>query len=449
VTTIATTSPAVPIAPGRLPLIGHTLSFRKNPVFFLSSLRDFGEIVKIYLGPLPVYFVTSPGLVHRMLVTDSGSYDKGRLFDKLRSFVGNGLITSDGPFHMRQRRLIQPAFQHKLNALYADVMRAKTEEMVANWKPGMTIDLQRAFDELTLGVGVSALFSSELGKESVDIVRRCLPIVLRGVLGRTVLPDFVFRLPAPPVRRLNEAEHSLRGVVEDIIRAYRADGEDHGDVLTMLLAARDDDTGQIMTDEQVRDELITLMLAAAETTGGVLASLFFRLSQAPEVEAKLCAELDEILGRRPVEYDDIAAFQYLPHVLNEVLRMDMPSDMFMRRPTVDVTLGGVRLRAGTELMFSVPALHRDPAIYPEPHRFDPDRWARKPARSLPRGAFIPFGMGTRQCIGLSFAWTELSLVAAAVLSRWKVAIAPSARPVQVHRATTHFNDLMVTVEPRA
>jgi cytochrome P450 len=439
---------AVPVVPGRLPLLGHALAFRKDPVRFLTNLREHGGLVKMFMGPLPVVAVTSPELVYQMLVTDSASYDKGRLFDKLQRVVGNGVLTSNGTFHREQRRLMQPAFQRKMVARYAEVMRARTEEMVAVWQPGQVVNVQRAVDDLALGIGVSTLFTSTLSTNTLDVIKECLPVMLNGVLARTVLPDSVFRLPAPVIRRMNLAEQRLRASVDEIIRTYRADGEDHGDLLTVLLTARDEDTGRGMTDEQVRDELVTLMLAAAETTSSVLASLFCRLAQNPVAERKVLAEIDGVLAGRAVGFEVIPSFDYLGRVLNEVLRLDVPGDLFMRRAITDVTLGDTLLPAGTEFLYSIPSLHRNPEFYPDPDAFDPDRWLRRPARELPRGSYIPFSIGSRGCLGQSFAWTELNVIATTVLSRWRLSIEPGVTPVQRHHVTTHFTNLTMVVEQR-
>lgn len=444
----ATTTSTAPVAPGGLPLLGHALALRRDPIGFLGSLREHGEVVKIHLGPLGVHVVTSPRTVHQVLVTESGSFDKGRLFDKMRGFLGNGLLTSNGAFNRRQRRLIQPAFHRDMIAVYAQVMREKTEEMTASWQSGQVVDVQHAIDQLTLGIGIGTLFASDLGKRSFDEVIECLPVVLNGVLLRTVLPDFVFKLPLPGIQRFNRAQSQLRRVVGRIISSYRADGGDHHDLLTMLLNARDDDTGQGMTDKQVRDEVVTLMLAAAETTSGVLGTLFHSLAEHPDIDRRVHAELGERLGGRPIEYEDVTRFDYTMHVLTETLRVGVPVDMLMRRTNKEVTIGETRLPAGAEVIFSVPALHRDPESYPDPLAFDPERWVRKPARELPKGAFIPFIEGNRQCIGNAFALTELTVVAATVLSRWKLTVAPGARPRKIHSATTHFTDLLMTVERR-
>lgn len=445
----AATTSNTPVAPGGLPLLGHALEFRKDLISYLASLREYGELVKVRLGPLGgAYVVTSPRLVHQMLVTDSGCFEKGRIFDKMRGFLGNGLLTSNGAFNRRQRRLVQPAFHKKMIAVYTDVMRAKVEEMLAGWQPGQVVDIQQAASDLTLSIGVGTLFASDLGKRSLDEVKECLPVVLNGVLLRTVLPDFVFTLPLPGIRRFNHGQAQLRAVVDRLIRSYRADGGDHHDLLTMLINARDDDTGQGMTDKQVRDEVVTLMLAAAETTSGVLCALFHTLAENPDIDERVHAEIRQRLGERPIEYQDVPTFDYTALVLNETLRLGMPAGIFMRRTTKEVTLGETRLPAGAELIFSVPALHRNPDVYPDPLTFDPQRWIRKPARELPKGAFIPFIEGNRQCVGSSFAWAELTVIAATVLARWKLTVAPGARPKKIIGATNHYVDLLMTVEHR-
>lgn len=439
----------IPIAPGKLPIIGHAHKWRKNPVDFISSLRADGrDLVKIYMGPVPVYFVLDPGLAYEMQVGHADSFEKGRLFDKLRNAIGNGLINSNGAFHRRQRRLMQPLFHRRMLDIYAGVMKVKAEEMVACWAPGEIIDIQQAVDKLSLEIAVNTLFSTELGARGRDAVIDCLPVLLRSVIKRTVLPEFLFALPTPGGRRLKQAHQTMRDAVQTVIDAYREDGADHGDLMAVLIAARDDETGTGMTDQQLHDEVLTLMLAAAEGTSAALSSIFFRLSQNPDVEAKVCAEIEDILGGRTIECEDITKFTYLPNVVNEVLRLDPPTDVVMRRTTQDLVFGGVHFPSGTELAFSAPALHRDPAVYENPLEFDPDRWDRAPARSLPRGSYLPFGVGVRQCIGNSYALIELTVIATTVLSKWKLTVAPGAQPEQFHRPTPHFQDLLMTVEPR-
>jgi cytochrome P450 len=203
-----------------------------------------------------------------------------------------------------------------------------------------------------------------------------------------------------------------------------------------------------MTDEQVRDELVTLVLAAAETTSSVLASVFYRLSENPDVSRKVCAEIDELLAGSPVQYEHVRNLPYTLNMLSEVLRLDIPADWFMRRATKDVVMGNTLLPAGSELIYSIPTLHLNPDVYDDPYRFDPDRWVRKPARDLPKGSYIPFSSGSRMCIGNAFAWSELVVVVSTVLSKWRLAVAPGPTPERLHRITTHFKTLPMTVTAR-
>jgi cytochrome P450 len=440
---------SVPVAPGKLPVLGHALNWRRNPIDFIRSLRSDGtDIVKVYMGPVPVYFVLDHELVYQILVGGAAGFDKGRLFDKLRGAIGNGLINSDGAFHLRQRRLMQPVFHRTMLDIYARVMTAKAQETAARLNAGDVVDMQQEADDLSLEIAVCTLFSADIGVAGRNAVVDCLPVILRSVIKRTVLPEFLVKLPTPGMRRLKKADRTLHDVVQKVIDAYRADGEDHGDLLSVLIAAHDDETGSGMTDQQLHDEVLTLMLAATEGSSAVLAALLHRLAENPDVETRVLAEIDEVLGGRTIQVDDITRLGYLANVLAEVLRLDPPTDVIMRRTTKELTLGGVVFPAGTELAFSAPTLHRDPRVFEDPLTFDPDRWERTPLRSLPRGAYVPFGVGVRQCIGNAYALTELTVVAVTLLSKWKFAVAPGTRPEQLHRATTHFKNLMMTVEPR-
>ena len=435
-----------PVAPGRVPFLGHALAFRDDPLGFLTSLSEVGPLVKLYLGPQVAYAVTSPALVHQMLLLDAAAYDKGRLFDKLKSLTGNGLITASGAFH---RRLMSPVFHRRMIARYVETMLARTSEMMSEWSAGAEVDLQRAADGLTLRIGVSTLFSSAISKDAVEVLEESLPVVLRGTLARTVLPDVVFHAPVPAFRRYARAQTRIREVIDELVGVYRADGRDHGDVLSLMLAVRDEETGQAMTDEEIRDEVLTLVLASAETSSSVLASVLYRLWEHPDVAAKVVDELDLVLEGRPIGYEDVARLEYLQQVLQEALRLDMPADMFMRRSVIATRLGDVEVPSGTELLFSIPALHRDPSVYPDPERFDPDRWsASTSARSRPPGSYPPFGAGIRGCVDRPLAMVELAVTVATILSQWRFTTGPDFTARRLHRGTTHFDTLIMTAWPR-
>ncbi|MFD5075385.1 cytochrome P450 [Streptomyces sp. NPDC058371] len=443
-----TATTVVPTAPGRLPLIGHAVPLQRDPIRFLAQLGELGSVVQVHLGPLPVYVITRPELLHEILVTKADSFEKGQLFDKARHFLGNGIMTSGGAFHRRQRRLLQPAFHRQKISHYFTVMDEKAQELAESWKPGQKVELMRSLDELALAIVTATLFTTDLGRQAVDEIQKSLPIVVDGVTRRTLLPvDGLHRLPTPANRRFNNAHDRIREVIDQVITAYRADGTDHDDLLSLVLAARDAETGQGMTDLQVRDELVTLMLAGAETVGSSVGSVLHELGRHPDVQDRVRAELDRVLQGRPVAAEDLPKLEYTGRVLTEALRLHAPTWLLMRRTTADVTLGTTQLPAGSEVLFSISTLHRDPAVYDEPLAFDPDRWLRHSVKDLPRGAYLPFGEGARQCIGNTFAWAEMIVILAAILSRWNLTPAPGPDPKHLYRVISRLDHVTMTLTP--
>jgi cytochrome P450 len=310
------------------------------------------------------------------------------------------------------------------------------------------LELQSDLDELALSIVAATLFSSNLGRSAVNEIERSLPIVLRGVISHTLAPDAIQKLLIPGNRRLTQANARIRRVIDDVIRAYRADGTDRGDLLSMLLTVRDADTGQGMTDLQLRDELVTVMLAGAETTASALGSVFFELGRHKNVQDRVAAELASVLTGPALSYDT-RRLEYTQRVLAEALRLHVPAWILTRRTTSPVTLGSTRLPEAAELLFSLPALHRDPTLYPDPLTFDPDRWLRRPASDMPRGAYLPFGEGNRQCIGNTFAWIEMIAIAAAILARWELTPDPQAHSRRLFRGVSRLDRVTMTVTPRA
>jgi cytochrome P450 len=418
----------VPVAPGRWPLLGHSPALLRQRFGFTSSLRQFGDVVRVYLGPLPTYFLTSPALVHRVLVTEGAKFEKGALFDRFRPYFGNGLAMSNGSFHRRQRHLVQPSFHRDRITNYTATMVRSTTEMVTSWTPGQVIEFDQAMHELAVTTIGETLFSTELGAAAVAEAQRSMPVVIRQGMVRALSPKALERLPVPGNRRFDQAIVRLRRIVHEVIATGRAEGVDHGDVLSMLLQARDDD-GDGMDDAQIHDEVVTLLTGGIETTGLALGWFFHEIARDPQIEARFHAEVDQVLDGRPVTPADLPRLEYTRRITNEVLRM-YPIWLLMRRAREEVDLGGVRIPAGAEVTFSPHALHHDPRHFPDPDRFDPDRWSPKNTAALPRGAFVPFGAGGRQCIGNVFAQTEITIAAVTIASRWRL-VPVSGRPVRV------------------
>ncbi|WP_410638564.1 cytochrome P450 [Amycolatopsis sp. lyj-346] len=438
----------VPVAPGRRILLGHTPSLLRQRVGFTSSLRAHGDIVRLFLGPLETYFLTSPELVNHVLVTQGTCFSKGIIFDRFRPFMGNGLVMSEGAFHLRQRRLMQPAFHGTRLAAYADTMVRVTAELTGTWRSGEVRRLDADMQWLAVTVVGETLFATELGRKAVAEARRSIPVVLKAGMVRALSPRFLEHVPVIPAnRRFDRAVERLRQVVHEVITGWRAAGEDHGDLLSMLMLARDAGTGDGMTDDQVYDEVITLLTAGSETSAVALTWLFHELARHPEIERRARAEVDEVLAGRAATFADVAKLGYLRRIVSEVLRM-YPIWILMRRALRDVELGGVRLPAGTEVMFSPFSLHFDPRFHDDPERFDPDRWLPERAARVPRGAYVPFGAGGRQCIGQAFAHTEITLVAATVLAGWNLFPVPGV-PVGLTVTSAAYPDRMpMTVVPR-
>jgi cytochrome P450 len=430
----------VPVAPGRWPFLGHTPALLRRRSAFTDSLHEHGEIVEIHLGPMPAYFVTSPRLAHEVLVTDGPKFRKGAMFDKFKPFVGNGLVLSNGDFHLRQRRLMQPAFHRDRLAAYAEIMRRAAVELSDSWRPGEVRPLDEDLQGLAVTIVGEALFSTEIGKAAVEEARRSIYLIIQQGMIRALSPKFVEKLPIPGNRRFDEAIKRMQDIVVEVIRDWRTESVDRGDLLSTLLLAG-------MTDEQARDEVLTLLTAGIETTALVLSWTFHELGRHPDVEARVHAEVDEVLGGRPVTIDDIARLTYVRQVVDEVLRC-YPLWMLMRRTLEEVDLGGTRIPAGAEVIVSPHALHHDPASFPDPGRFDPGRWAPERVALLPKGAFVPFGAGGRQCIGNRFAQHEIVITVATVAARWRLVPVPG-RPVRVKFTSAAYPDsLPMTAVPR-
>ncbi|WP_340685689.1 cytochrome P450 [Amycolatopsis coloradensis] len=440
--------PDVAVAPGRWPLLGHTVPMLRDPVKLLSSLRSHGDVVRLDFGPMPVYLVTTPELAWRLLAVDAAKFDKGIVFDKMRPLFGDGLATSNGAFNQRQRRMMLPAFQRSRIALYAETTMTKVAVDLADaWKPGEVVEFDRRMQDLALTVSGRTLFSTELGDDALTEIRRSIPIMLKYVMVRAFSPKFAERLPIPANREFDAAAVRLRRVIGDAVVQARGKGGDQGDLLSMLLLAEDDETGEKMTDRQVEDEVITILTTGAETTAVALAWFFHEIGARPEIERRFHAEVDEVLAGGPARFEHVPRLVYTQRIINEVVRRTPPV-ILMRRAREDVELGGVRIPAGTEVAVSQHTLHRDPRWFPDPERFDPDRWEPERAAEVPKGAFIPFGAGARLCPGHQFAPTEIALVAATIGARWRMEPVPGVKVFPKIKATMQPNRLPMIARPR-
>jgi cytochrome P450 len=389
----------------------------------MLSLRQYGDVVLIYFGTLPVLVLTDSELAYQLLAVEADRFGKGVFLEKFRPFFGNGLAMSSGDFYRRQRRLMQPSFHRERISRYAEVMIGLAGELAESWQAGQVVMVNEAMRDLSLRIAGHTLFATELGRDAVEAVRRYLPSLIDDGLVRVYTPKVVERLPIPGNRRFDRAIAHLNGVVDEVIRRGRADGTDRGDLLSTLLLARDEDTGEDMNDQQVHDEVVNLLTAGSETSGIALAWLFHEISTRPDVQGRLWAEVDRVLAGRAITIEDVPELTYTRQVISEVLRLHAPW-ILMRRALEDVSLGPVSVPAGGEVAISPLALHHDPRYFPDPARFDPDRWEPDRAAAVPKHAYIPFASGLHHCPGHQFAQTEIAIVTAVVAARWQLLPVP-------------------------
>jgi cytochrome P450 len=435
---------------GRVPLLGHAVTFALRPLKFLESARDRGDVVVFRLGTKPAYLVNTPELVREVLITQYHAFAKGGpIFEALAPLLGTGLVTSKETLHRRQRRLMQPAFHHAHIASYATTMSDVIAALSTSWRPGQILDVNHEMTTLTIAALSKCLFSQTPGFDVVATFQESMPTILKGVFTRTALPiAWLHRIPTPENRRYQAALRHLHDTVDQVITDYRTQDTDRGDLLTRLLLARDEETGESMSDQQIHDEVMTIMVAGTETTMVTLSWVFYVLGARPDIEKRIHAEVDDILHGRPAGLDDIPRLTYVGRVIQEVLRVYPPVWMFTRRTVADVDLGGHHLPAGADVFISPYALHRNPRLFTEPDTVDPDRWLPKQVDDIRRGTCIPFGSGARKCIGESFATVETTLTLATLTSHWRLRPIPH-RPPQPKPHTTYFPaNLTMTVEPR-
>ncbi|MFD9226075.1 cytochrome P450 [Streptomyces sp. NPDC060064] len=433
----------MPRAPGAVPLLGHVLQLVRDPFTFLSSLRQHGDVVRVNLGTLPVYFVTSADLAQEVLVRQARRFEKGRFFDQLKPLVGNGIATASGEVHHRNRRLLQPMFTKERIAGYSDIMSRNACALADAWQPGQTVDLELAMAEYSIETLAETLFSTDIGRPAVKAVRDNLPVVLANLLKRAMSPKALDRLPIRANREFDAAAASLKSVIDDVIAAARREGtSDRNDLLSLLLKEK------ALSDTEVRDELSTILFAGAETTAASLAWTFHELASHPDVEKKIVAEIHEVVGDRQVTIQDIPKLMGIRRALDEAVRLHGVT-LLMRRTTTEVELGGVTLPAGTEVAFSLYAIHRDPNVFDDAGTFNPDRWLPENRDNIPRGAFTPFGAGNHKCIGDQYAWTEATIALATLLSQWQFTPVPGHTPKEVASAVAHADSIPMTVTRRA
>jgi len=424
-----TTVNSIAIAPGALPLLGHLVPLLRDPLGFLASLPEHGDLVRVRFGPFPAIMVCDPGLTRHVLLEDQ-TFDKGGpLFDRGREVLGTGLSTCPHSEHRRQRRLIQPAFHRSRLQSYAQIMTAQIVKVTTSWRDGQILDVPAEMHTLTARVTGETLFSDTLPTPMLQQALDDLATINAGVFRRMLMPRSLAWLPTPGNRRYHQARARLRQIV-GIIEGRRASGTDRGDLLSALLAARDPaNLQQGLSDTEISDQILTFFVAGAETTANTLAWALHLLSQHPHIEERLHAEVDAVVNGGAATYEHLPKLELTGRVITETMRLYPPGWLFTRSVTADTHLGGHPISAGTVVAYSPYIIHHRPDLYPTPERFDPDRWDGTRRSLPPREAFIPFGVGARKCIGDQFAMTEATLALATLAARWHLRALPD-QPVR-------------------
>jgi cytochrome P450 len=401
-------------------------AWRRDPIGLLQRVAASGDVARLRLPRLDAWLLNHPDLVRDVLVTGHHDFMKGPTIQAAKRLLGESLLTGEGDFHRRHRRMIQPIFHHARLEAYAPVMIEHADRTADRWRDAQVIDAHGEMTRLTLSIVGKALFGTDVEADEAHDVGRAMTESLAN-FGRIFSPVFplLVRLPVPAMRRFHRARAVLDATIHRMIAERRAAETPGSDLLSLLLRAREADAGG-MTDEQVRDEAMTLFLAGHETTAVALTWTWYLLSAHPEVEAKLHAELDEVLGGRALAPGDVPRLRYTQMVLRESMRLYPPAWAIGRRAVSDHRVDGHVIPAGAVIVVSPYLVHRDPRWWPSPESFRPERWAQE-EQDRPRLAWFPFGAGPRMCVGEPFAWLEAVLVLAAIARRWKLRLTPGQR----------------------
>ncbi|MGK4585541.1 cytochrome P450 [Kitasatospora sp. HPMI-4] len=450
VATTARRVSAVPLAPGRVPVLGHAPALLRDPLGFLGSLSRYGGVVQIRLGPRAVLVVTDAALVHTLLVALARDCPRGAVQDTLKNAFGDGLLMSDGSAHRDRRRTVQPVFGPDRMTAYVPLMQRVAEERIGRWQAGQVVDVPKEMNHLALEIVTRALFGARLREDSTIAFHRALPDMVKGQIVQSLYPHPAFaRLPLPVNRRFDAAVRVLNRVVDQAVGAAGEAAPADGTLTALLRGAVDPASGRPLTEADVRSEAITMFGAGTETISSTLTWFIQELLDHPEVAARVLDELDEQLEPgAELTPEAIERLGYTRSVAHEVLRLHTPNAFLMRTATKQVELGPYTVPAGTELLYSLTALHRDPALYPDPMRFDPGRQQPGGAPAAGRHAFMAFGAGKHKCIGEAFAWAEMAVAAATILRRWKLTPVPGVRTREVVWTAVQAQGLRVAVTPR-
>jgi cytochrome P450 len=404
----------------------------RDPLQFFEDLQTGSEpIARMRIAGTKAFYLREPDLIREMLVTLVPNFHKSRGLERAKALLGEGLLTSEGELHRQQRKLIQPVFHHGNLKDIAVIMRERARQRAESWGAGQTLNLNQEMHALTLTIVGEALFGTEVGERSGRVSQLMETVMETFFLFMSPLAPFFEFFGHPKLKRAAKARRELSAIVRTMIDERRKTNQTRKDLLTLLFAAQDPETGLGMSDEQLRDEVMTLFLAGHETTANALAWTIYLLTQHPGIAQQLAAEVrpvgmrscasaaDDLESELGIKDDDL-----LSRVIRESLRLYPPVWAIGRRATQGLRIGGTEVPKGAIVLACQWALHRSDRYFSNPIQFDPDRWMSDDQRALPKYAFFPFGGGPRSCIGEGFAWMELRIVLTEILRRWRFEIVP-------------------------
>ncbi len=435
-------------------LVGSMFDFRRDPLDFLMHVsQEYGDVVHYRLANVHFYQVNHPDGIQRVLQENNRNYIKGDYWDVIRQVGGNGLFTSEGPLWLRQRRLMQPGFHRQRIASFGEVMVGQTVRMLERWEKAaqtrQPVDTNREFTDLTMKIITESMFGARLDEETTAI-SDAISLLLEDMNFRFEIPFYPkFGVPTLRNRRALAALRVVDQVVFSIIDQRRKSGEHKDDLLGMLMDARDEETGEAMRDRQLRDEVVTIFVAGHETTAVLMTWMFHVLAQNPEWEQRLAAETNQTLGGRLPSFADLGSFPTLRLAIDETLRLYPPVWITNRVTLAEDEILGRRIPSGAIIGIPPYVIHRLPAYWPDPERFDPLRFSPENSANRPRWAYMPFGGGPHQCIGNNFALVEAQLIYSTIVQRYQLLPVAGRAPVLHPTVTLRPQDgVWMTVERR-
>lgn len=420
----------LPPGPKTISPLGHLFDFRKDSLGFLRKVAgEYGDIVHFKIGPLRIVYLNHPDFIKEVLSAQHGNFVKGRPLEMAKELLGEGLLTSEGDFHKRHSRIIQPAFHRKMMEAYAPAMTEYAVRLMDGWADGMRVDMMKAMVKMSTGIAGKTMFNVDVEAEAPDINRALEDIM--SLFGRITLPfaELLLKLPLPGTLRFFRAKARLDDIIYRIIDERRRNPLNNGDLLSLLLQAQTEQ-GSGMTDREIRDEALTLFLTAFDTTSLALTWTWYLLSQHPEIEAELHGELDRVLQGRTPTLEDYPQLKFTRMVFTESMRLYPPIYIIARQALDDFSVGDYTVPRGAIVLVSPYLIHRDARFHPDTERFNPHAWSDVPPGQHPKYEYFPFSEGPRSCIGQHYAWLEGVLVLAAIAQFWRMRLVPG-HPVDI------------------